>query len=133
MGIQDATIIPNEHVATMPKEEALARDNVLLRDMNNRQEQTIRELREQYSALAARENTHQEELKALNQSCDRQVDELVRQVNCLKKELKEKNLWLEAKDIMINAQQETIDQMNAKDRLFVKLVDDRFQKSIGDQ
>lgn len=135
MSIQDAVILPNGDVpvAKMPREEALERDNVLLRDMNRRQEETIRELRAQYTALAGRENDHQTELEKEKDSLLALFRESEESCRLLRKELREKDLWLESKDIMINAQQETIDAMNAKDRLFVKLVDDRFQKTIGDQ
>lgn len=135
MSIQDAVIIPNIEapVAKMPREEALERDNVLLRDMNRRQEETIVELRKQYSALAERENGRQAELESIRRQKTEELSRESEENRRLRKELKDRDLWLESKDIMINAQQETIDAMNAKDRLFVKLVDDRFQKTIGDQ
>jgi uncharacterized membrane protein YccC len=136
MAMQDAVIIPPEvtevpvqevksNVSSTSREASLERDNALLRDMNKRQEETIRELRQQYTALAESETTRQ----AQHEEAFRLLDnEIVR----LKHDVSDYRKIVEAKSNALKAAEETIALNNAKDKLMLKLVNDRFTGSVED-
>lgn len=136
MAMQDAVIIPPEvtevpvqevksNVSSTSREASLERDNALLRDMNKRQEETIRELRQQYAALAESQTAREEEWTV---KFSRASSEAIR----LKQDVSDYRKIVEAKSNALKAAEETIALNNAKDKLMLKLVNDRFTGSVED-
>lgn len=136
MAMQDAVIIPPEvtevpvqevksNVSSTSREASLERDNALLRDMNKRQEETIRELRQQYEKLAGQIGIDEMAAKDALKYRDNEITRLKQDVSDYRK-------IVEAKSNALKAAEETIALNNAKDKLMLKLVNDRFTGSVED-
>lgn len=129
MGAGDVIVMPNMSVPVGTdvigednKRSSTDVENELLRRNLKNQEMTIVELRAQCQNFA-------NQLAGLKL----EIDSKHKANNILAQEIRELNEKVRVKDIALKASQDCIDHMNLKDRLFVKLVDDRFQAEIGDQ
>lgn len=122
MGMQDAVILPNdpdESNQVVPKPTDV--ENEILRRNNKNQELLIQELRGQISGFAEKLAGLETTILSYKKMWENQASTIT--------ELQER---IRVKDIAIQAANDCIDHMNKKDRMFIKLLDDQFQKSIED-
>lgn len=90
-------------------------ENEILKRQNKSQEMTIVELRGQCQNFA-------NQLAGLKL----EIESKHKMNNILSAEIRELNEVIRAKSIALKAAEECIENMNRKDRLFVKMVEDRF-------
>lgn len=124
MSAADVSIIPNIVVQQAEAQKAPPTtdiENEILRRNNKNQEMTIVELRGQCQNMA-------------NQLAGLKLEnELKHKMNKeLNLEIVDLRAIVRLKDEALRAANDCIEHMNLKDRLFVRMVDERFQRSIAD-